>query len=104
MIAVLAEPWDNEYKQEGDTLYINMVMRGRDAHLVDFDLLEIRKAPGVELNDELGHILMRSGNEPYMNQAKLKTLPVHLVDDPELNQNSLNLMNMRFREVVKVSN
>ena len=99
LVAVIDTPWEEEYRIKDETLYVNMTMRPRNAPLAEFDLLEIRAAGGVDLNEELGHILRRSGDDSHMSQERLRTLPVRLVDNPDLTQNSLNLLNMRFREV-----
>ena len=102
IVAVLAEPWPEPFQQQEDTLYVNMTMRPAGAALPEFDRLEIRPAPSLDLNEQLGHILRSAGNDAFMNPEKLKTLPVTLVAGPALNQNSLNLLSMRFASVKSV--
>jgi HEAT repeat protein len=97
--AVLDKPWEEPFFREGDTLFINMVMRDRQAHLVDFDLLEIRNAPDVDLDDQVQHIIRRSGNDTFMDPKRLKTVPVRLVNNPLLTQNTLNLIKFKMKGV-----
>ncbi len=101
IIAMMDNPWEAPYHQEGDTLFINMCMRKKNKkYLVDFDFLEIHPAPDINLNEEVQYLLMRSTEDGIMNPAKMKTIPVRLINTPSLNQNSLNLLSFKTKGVV----
>ena len=102
IVAVMDTPWQTPYLQKDDTLLINMCMREKDKnYLVDFDLLEIRATPDIDLNEEMKYLLMRSGNDITMNPEKMKDVPVRLVAAPSLNQNSLNLIKFKTKGVME---
>ena len=100
-VAVLDEPWEKPFRHEGDKLLINMTMRDRKAHLVDFDILEIRNAPEIDLDDQVQHIIRKSGNDAFMDPKRLKTVPVRLINDPSLTQNTLNLIKFKLKGVAE---
>ena len=99
IVAVMDTPWKMPYRQEGNTLFINMCMREKNKnYLVDFDILEIHHASYIDLNEEVKYLLMRSGYDITMTPEKMKTIPVRLVNNPKLIIHSLNLLNNKMKQ------
>ena len=96
-VAVFDQSWATPTCQEGDTLQVNLMMRERTARVVDFELLEIRATPGIDLNEELKAFLLACFNDGVMHRNALKSVPAKLVNRPLLNQNSLNLLKVHLK-------
>ncbi len=95
--AVLDSPWDESFYVDGGDLFVNLAMRDPEAHLAEFDELEIRNAPGVNLDEMVQLILRKSGNDACMSARRMTAVPVRLVGDPSLTQNSLNLIKIKTK-------
>lgn len=96
-VAVFDQGWATPTCREGDTLYVNVMMRERKNRVVDFERLEIRAMPGVDLNEELKAFLLDCFNDGVMHRNALKSVPARLVNRPLLNQNSLNLLKVHLK-------
>jgi hypothetical protein len=96
VVAVLVDPWEKRTYREGDSLYVNMLMRDRKNYMVDFDILEVREAPSIKLDEEVQFFLMCAGEDNLMNQTRLKKVPARLKGKPKLNMNSLNLLRFKM--------
>ena len=101
VVAILAEPWPEPTRLEGDTLNINMTMRDRKNYMVDFDRLEVHEAPSINLDDEIQLLLRRSAEDYSMNPTRMKTIPVQLVGKPKINMNSINLLRFKMQAEFK---
>lgn len=96
-VAVLAEPWDQPWRREGEELYVNMMPRDRkNAYMIDFDCLEIWEAPAVNLDEEVKFFLMRASEDLGMRSDQLKKTPVRLRGNPKLNVNSRLLLSNKM--------
>jgi len=94
--AVMDGPWEERYRREGDTVYINVAMHGLEGPLFDFDAVEIRNHPEARPDEWLQRLILAVQRDDRMREKDLKRIRVRLTGDPVLSQNTLNLIGFKF--------